>query len=159
MVVITAATAEQTWALRHKVLRPHQSLSDCQFPGDHLASSLHFVARRDDVVVGTASVYNEAEPGSPNPRAWRLRGMATDPEVRGQGFGGRLLEAVTQAVAERDGDVIWANARTGVSGFYARYGFVTVSAPFDIPDIGAHVLIRRETRLPETGNFSKPARA
>lgn len=137
-------TSEQTWPLRHKVLRPHQTIADCHYPRDE--SAIHFGAFEDETIVGIASVYHEAEPGLTQPGAWRLRGMATDPAVRGKGHGGALLLRVIDTVRGEEGTMIWANARVGVRGFYERYGFVVVSAPYDVPGLGEHVLIHLAIR-------------
>ena len=69
--------------------------------------------------------------------------MATDPDVRGAGFGAALLADCVEQVAAAGGDELWCNARESAIGFYRRAGFMVVSAPFDVPGIGAHVVMAR----------------
>ena len=73
--------------------------------------------------------------GSP---AWQLRGMATDPAVRGTGAGLRLLTEA-RAVLSVWSPVYWCNARRNAVGFYQRAGWTVVSEEFNVPDVGPHV--------------------
>ncbi len=102
-----------------------------------------------DRLVGIASLYREGRDGPVNPvkgplgPGWRLRGMATDDAVRGAGFGGALLAACIEHVAAAGGGELWCNARMVAVGFYRRAGFEIVSDEFDVPGIGAHVVMAR----------------
>ncbi len=69
--------------------------------------------------------------------------MATEPDVRGAGFGAALVAACIEHVATSGGGELWCNARVGAVGFYRRVGFEVVSGEFDIPGIGAHVVMAR----------------
>jgi predicted GNAT family N-acyltransferase len=103
---------------------------------------VHLVAFDGDRLVGIASLYREARRGGTG-NGWRLRGMATDPEVRGAGFGTALLAACMDQVASEGGDELWCNARVGAAAFYQRAGFEVVSEEFEVPGIGAHVVMSR----------------
>lgn len=87
--------------------------------------------------MGIASLYREARLGD----GWRLRGMATEPDVRGAGFGTALLAACMEHVAASGGGELWCNARVPAVGFYQRAGFEVVSEAFDIAGIGPHVVM------------------
>ena len=50
--------------------------------------------------------------------AWRLRGMATVPELRSTGVGSAVLTAGLTAVREAGGDLVWCNGRTEAMVFY-----------------------------------------
>ena len=92
--------------------------------------------------MGIASLYREARPGGPE-GGWRIRGMATEPDVRGEGFGAALVVACVEHVAARGGGELWCNARLGAVGFYRGAGFVVAGEEFDIPGIGTHVVMVR----------------
>lgn len=92
--------------------------------------------------MGIASLYREDRPGGPG-RGWRLRGMATESDVRGSGFGRALLVACIEHVAASGGGELWCNARMGAVDFYRVAGFDVVSEEFDIPGIGPHVVMAR----------------
>ncbi len=137
---IRPVTAEDIRPLRHRVLRPGQAFLATRYPGDD--AGVHLGAFDGDRLVGIASLYQEDRAGGPA-GGWRLRGMATDPDVRGAGFGAALLAACLQHGAGAGGSEVWCNARMAAVGFYLRAGFVVVSEEFDVPGIGAHVVMTR----------------
>lgn len=147
--LIRQVTAEEVRPLRHRVLRPAQSFGETAYPGDDLPDTVHVGAFDDDGrLVGIASLYREARAGGPA-GGWRLRGMATDPDVRGAGFGAAVLGECVDHVVAAGGDELWCNARLVAVGFYERAGFAVVSDEFDVPGIGPHVVMARPVFAPE----------
>lgn len=136
---VAQVTAADLHPLRQRVLRPHQSVAEVGFEGDDHPDAGHFAALLDDEVVAVASVLVERHPDRDDGRAWRLRGMATDPLHRGQGWGALLVRAVVVHVADRGGGLLWCNARVPAEGFYARLGFVAEDVRWEEPDLGPHV--------------------
>nr|WP_204331729.1 GNAT family N-acetyltransferase [Geodermatophilus sabuli] len=110
-------------------------------PGDDDPATLHLAARRHDgAVVGVVRLAAAPCPWRPDARApWQLRGMATDPAVRGTGAGRALVEAGLALVADRGADLVWCNARETAVGFYERMGFTVLTGPFDVEPIGPHL--------------------
>jgi len=154
-ISVVAISAEQTIPLRGKVLRPHhQSMEDCQFPGDHLPLAGHFGAKSaDGEIVGIATIHPEALPDHPGIQTlekkldhvegavWRLRGMATDDRCRGQGCGGEVLQACITHARKHGAKIIWAHARTPALRFYQRHGFQALGDEYTMPGVGPHYLI------------------
>jgi predicted GNAT family N-acyltransferase len=68
-----------------------------------------------------------------------LRGMATDPAVRGSGVGRLLVGDGLTRVARLGGDLVWCDARAVAAGFYERMGFTVVTEPYEISPIGPHL--------------------
>lgn len=146
-VAVLSVPAAAVRPLRQTVLRPGQPADSCVYPGDNDPRTVHFAAYLDGQLVGIASLYAEGRPeGAPAEPGWRLRGMASAPEVRGVGVGRAVLQACLDHVAGEGGGEVWCNARTPAIGFYAAAGFEIVSEPFDIPGIGPHVVMRRVVR-------------
>jgi predicted GNAT family N-acyltransferase len=138
-VLIRQVGAEEIRPLRHRVLRPGQAFEDTAYAGDDLPETVHLGAFDDDGrLVGIASLYREGRDGGPG---WRLRGMATDATVRGTGHGAAVLGACIDHVARAGGGELWCNARMSAVGFYRRAGFEVVGDEFDVPGIGAHVVM------------------
>ncbi|MFB3738506.1 MAG: GNAT family N-acetyltransferase [Candidatus Velamenicoccus archaeovorus] len=135
--------------LRQRVLRPHQRADELVYPGDDHPDALHAGAFDQGRLVGIATIVPEPPPDVPHDGAWRVRGMATLPEVRGQGFGAALLRACLDHAAERGGSLVWCNARATAVEFYRRFGFQVRGAGFTVPVIGLHFLMWR--RLDEGG--------
>jgi GNAT superfamily N-acetyltransferase len=136
-----------TLPLRWRVLRPHLRPEQVEpLPGDRDPGTVHLAAiTPDGSVVGTAvliparlDLMPEREP------AWRLRGMATDEALRGQGVGARVLQAAIDHVAGTGGGLLWCHARMPAYSFYERAGFVPIGAEWDAPHIGRHVRMWRD---------------
>ena len=158
-VVIDVISAAATSALRHAILRPNQPPETCVYPGDDDPGSLHFGVLLDEQndsgieLIGVASFYREAmprgltvgaEPGVDNDEAselqLRIRGMAVLPEYRGRGHGRALVDGGL-ALARKQvppPELVWCNARTTATGYYAKLGFVPRGHEFEIAGIGTH---------------------
>lgn len=154
-----------TFPLRQQVLRPHQSLEELALPDDGEPDTATF-AVRDEVtgeVLTTANVRRQAAPpvvvevaaaegGGADRPTWRLRGMATRPDLRGRGLGRRALEACVAHVAADGGGLLWCSARVPARAFYERAGFAAVGDEFDEPHIGPHVYMYRFVEPPQGGS-------
>ncbi|HET6689229.1 MAG TPA: GNAT family N-acetyltransferase [Miltoncostaeaceae bacterium] len=143
-VRVEAVPPRDTHALRERVLRPGQTPQELAYPGDAHPDALHAAVRDPAVtgtIVGVATVAPEGHPADPRPGDWRLRGMATAPEVRGRGIGGALLAACLDHARARGGRRVWCNARVSAEGFYLGAGLVPEGGGFDIPGLGEHVVM------------------
>jgi len=132
-------TAAETFPLRQRVLRPHETVDALSTPQGN-DEAVHLAAVEDETVVGTAVVMREAAPWArAGEDSWRLRGMATAEDRRGQGIGTAVLRAVVAYVAQHGGGLLWCNARIAARSFYERAGFVSRGDVWDDPDLGPHV--------------------
>jgi GNAT superfamily N-acetyltransferase len=130
--------------LRSEVLRPGVPAEALVYEGDATEDALHLAAcDARGGIHGIASLCREPAPGHADVAAWRLRGMATRPELRGQGVGRRLLLGCFRHVRAAGGGLLWCNARCVALGFYQRLGLRTEGAQFDIPGIGPHYVMCR----------------
>ncbi|NWG17456.1 MAG: GNAT family N-acetyltransferase [Chloroflexi bacterium] len=122
-VSIQRVAVEVVRPLRAQVLRPGQPLERNIYPGDDAPDTVHFAALLEGRVVGSASVFHQPPPDSALPTAWRLRGVTTLPDVRGRGFGVRLVEACVTYVRQQNGTYLWFFANPPAVGFYENLGF------------------------------------
>lgn len=137
-------SASETRTIRHRVLRPGQPFGQTAYPRDEHPETLHLGAFDGDRLVGVASIYREARADRPDRSSWRMRGLATEPDMRGRGFGTALIEASVAHVASGGGGELWCNARMVAVPFYEAAGFEADGAePFDIAGIGLHLLMLR----------------
>jgi GNAT superfamily N-acetyltransferase len=125
--------------LRQEILRPGLPAQASHYPQDDLQGTVHLAALLGDRVVGCTTLFPEdwlpgpgvAEPG------WRIRGMATVPDLRGRGVGSTLVQKAQSIVLDRGGSLLWCNARTVAVDFYRTCGFEIVGEEFlaemDIP--------------------------
>lgn len=137
-------SAAEVLPLRLEVLRPGRPPESAVFGGDEDPSTTHWGALDGaGKVVAIATLMQSPKPGTTD-AAWQVRGMASSPQVRGQGYGAAALQAVMDYVAQRDPrGLIWCNARSNAVGFYRDFGFVTEGAEFEIPGVGPHWVMSR----------------
>ena len=134
-LVVRRAQPEEILALRRAVLRPGLPVAASTYDQD--PDAVHVGAWDDDALVGCGSVFPEPWPGPPpEPRAWRLRGMAVAPDRQGQGVGRAVLRTLTEAATAAGAPLLWANARTTALGFYAALGWRIAGEEFVTPDTG-----------------------
>jgi len=141
--------AEGTLALRALVLRPGWAPKDCLFDHDTAPGTFHLGALRASggAPVAIMTVMDDAVPQLPGRipgPGWRIRGMASHPDVRGSGAAAALVRAGIERVWDQRRDPVWCNARRVAYGFYERLGFIGYGAEFDIEDIGPHTVMVRD---------------
>jgi ribosomal protein S18 acetylase RimI-like enzyme len=113
------------------VLRPHQTL---QTLAEHEMDGAFAVGAFDgERLVAVGFVGREGKPGE-----WRVRGMATAPEIRGRGAGTAVLDALLAHARAHHARRIWCTARTPALSLYRRAGFQLVGEEFEVKDIGPH---------------------
>jgi len=130
--------------LRWEVLRPGLPRESAVFPEDDHPATFHIAAYGDgdgtgeaDAVLGCATFFPDPLPGATEP-AYRFRGMASAPAVRGRGFGAAVLRAGTAEAAARGARLLWCNGRTVARGFYEHHGFAVRGEEFEIEGVGPH---------------------
>ena len=139
-IEIKEISVEQARPIRQQVLRPHQKASELTYPGDDAPDSFHLGAMRGDEVLAILSMYFASKPDDPND-AWRIRGMASLPDIRGTGYGRMLVEAAREKAWTTQRAPIWCNARESAFGFYEKIGFVVEGGVFEIDGIGPHAVM------------------
>ncbi len=149
-LAIGPVAPERTYLLRQQVLRPHQRVEEMSLIGsdDPEAVVGAAVVAGSGEVVSTAAVSPEEAPAElatvlPPGRQWRLRSMATRPDLRGTGIGGAVLAFVISHVAAHGGGVLWCSARVPAAAFYERAGFVRFGEEWVAEHIGPHVMMWR----------------
>ncbi len=143
-VRVLAIGAQQGQPLRMAVLRPGRSPGEPMYPLERDPATAHYAALGEDgAVLAVGSVMEEAHPREPREGDWRVRGMATRPELRGRGLGGLVLGALEAHARERGCRRLWCNARTGARAFYERGGWSAEGEEFEVEGIGPHFLMAK----------------
>ena len=75
----------------------------------------------------SATFYVSVSPVHPDRVARQLRYMASDEDVRGRGYGRRVLEFAAHDLAALGVEELWANARDTALGFYRATGWEEVA--------------------------------
>ena len=137
-------SANDTRNIRQQVLRPESPIDECVFDGDDDDQTFHLCVFIDSRLVSIASFYFEKHLQLEAPYQYRLRGMATLPDYRGQGHSSALLKTGFPIVIQNLCSLVWCNARENALGFYEKLGFQSDGDFFDIEDIGPHKLMIRK---------------
>ncbi|MEQ8357431.1 MAG: GNAT family N-acetyltransferase [Kiloniellaceae bacterium] len=159
-IAFSLVDLDATIALRRAVLRPWLTPETARAtyagPGEHF----HVGAILDGRLVSTAGFAAETHPAYADTFGslqWRLRGMASDPAVRGRGLGGRVLAFGLAELARRLGAAgeksaaVWCNGRTVAQSFYERHGFQPIGARFETPGTGPHLVFWRRLAAGSAG--------
>ena len=130
---LPARTAYEVWRLRQQVFVVEQ---DCPYPDldgrDLEEATRHVVLLEDDVVVGTLRVLDDG--------GWaRIGRVAVAPEARGRGLAARMMDEAMALCGDRE---VRLDAQTGLTAFYAGYGFEATGPAFDEDGV-MHVPMRR----------------
>lgn len=134
---------EQAWPLREQVFVREQGVPIELEWDEHDERSRHALATATGgKVLGTARLLPDGHIGR----------MAVLPEVRGQGVGRALLDALTDAAANAGHATLRLNAQAHAAGFYRRFGFVPEGDGFMEAGIPHQAMIkhlrRAERRMP-----------
>lgn len=107
------------------------------FPEDDVPEAFHpAVLDTGGRVVAVATVSPAPTGLRPGAAAWRLRGMAVEPELQGRGAGTLLLDAVVARARAAGAEVLWADARDSALEFYRRRGWSVEGKGYLTPATG-----------------------
>ncbi len=140
-MIVKQIDAKDTYPIRHTILRPKQTINDCQYEGDFDKLTFHLGGFIDDNLASIASFYLNNHPEFPDEYQFRLRGMATLPKYSGKGLSSALLRTAFPLIKNNHISLLWCNARVSAVGFYEKVGFSITGDEFDIPAIGPHRLM------------------
>ncbi|MDO3660021.1 GNAT family N-acetyltransferase [Bacillus sp. C28GYM-DRY-1] len=141
MLEVKTISAEDTYDIRHRILRPHQSIEQCKYEQDHAEGAFHLGVFYEGILISIASFSPQNQQLLTESPAYRLRGMATLEGYREQKAGSTLIKYAEQKLADRNVQAVWCNARQHVKGYYAKLGWEELGEPFEIPGIGTHVVM------------------
>ncbi len=134
--------AESTYDLRRRLLREGRSDAEVDFAEDHLPGAMHLgVVDDQGALVAVASFSPRPAPHRPGARAVQVRGMAVEPQLQRNGLGRLLLEEGAERLRPRGAEVLWANGRDSVLGFYQRLGWQVVGEGFVFAGVPHHVVM------------------
>lgn len=141
-VKIRKAEVSEIKALRYKVLWPHlDGVDSCQIPPDKDETTFHIAAILGDKVVGTSTFILDINEKFEEKNQYRLRAMATDPEIRGFGVGAKIIEFALNELQDKGIKLLWCDARLIATGFYERLNFKIKGQVYEVPKIGPHKLM------------------
>ncbi|QCR32567.1 GNAT family N-acetyltransferase [Lysinibacillus sp. SGAir0095] len=144
MLEVKLIEAEDTYSLRHRILRPHMEIKDCMYDTDHGEGAFHVGAFVQNQLISIASFNIEKYYDFPHENQYRLRGMATRNDFRKQGAGREIIRFAEKLIKANDTNLLWCNARTTVQDYYLKIGFQAHGEAFDYPPIGPHIVMYKK---------------
>ncbi|SFS67131.1 Protein N-acetyltransferase, RimJ/RimL family [Zhouia amylolytica] len=140
-LLIEFISAQETFQVRHPVLRPGRPLETCVFEGDDLKSTFHLGAFYNKNLVGVVTMMKSAEKTE---NVFQLRGMAVLDDYQKKGIGEELVCHAEEEVRKKGGTSVWMNARQVALNFYMKLGYEKFGEKFYIPKIGAHYKMKKK---------------
>ena len=145
--IILVKPDQNLFAIRQKVLRPHQTIEQVQYKEDFFETSFHLAITpktKPELLLCVASFSEQFHLAFHDTKQYRLRGMATIEECRGQGMGAHLLEYSFEILKQKNVQLLWCNAREKAFSFYEKLGLQYEGPIFNIDDIGPHKVMYKK---------------
>lgn len=146
MTIIKKITATETYSVRLPVLRKGKPIESCHFEGDDLETTQHFGLYLSQELVGIISLFKKNNPSFLEKNQYQIRGMAVLENHRKKDFGKALIVHSEEESNNQDVDLIWFNARMEAIGFYEKMGYQIKGIPFEIPDVGEHIVMFKKNK-------------
>lgn len=146
MAIIKKTSSVETFSVRHPVLRKGKPLESCHFEGDDLETTQHFGLYLEQELVGIISLFKKSNPDFQERNQYQIRGMAVLENQRKKDFGKALILYSEEQCKNQSVDLIWFNARMEASGFYEKMGYQKIGVPFEIPDVGEHIVMFKKIK-------------
>lgn len=143
-VEIKLVHANLVLPVRQHVLRAGRPIQEAIFEGDEEPTTRHLAAFQKQQILGVASFLKMKNKVFEAKNQYRLRGMAVLPAYQGQQLGQKIIEKGVDLLRHENVDLLWFNARTSAAGFYKKNKFMIKGAPFDIPEVGEHVMMYKK---------------
>jgi GNAT superfamily N-acetyltransferase len=141
MIIIKKIATYETYLVRLSVLRKGKSIESCRFEGDDLEATQHFGLFLSHELVGIISLFSKNNPSFLENNQCQIRGMAVLKQHQKKDFGKALIIHCEQECKRHAVDLIWFNARMVAAGFYEKMGYQRIGFPFEIPDVGEHIIM------------------
>ena len=136
-MIIKSINANDTYSVRHPVLRPERPIEECYFELDNHLSSLHLVMEFNGEIIAVLSALPIKCENFPDLMSMRLRGIATLHAFQKKGFGSQLMiEVEKRLIKLKKIRLVWLNARTSAKSFYQNLGYEAMGETFNIQGVG-----------------------
>lgn len=146
MTEIKKINFNETFPVRHPVLRAGKPVESCFFDGDDLISTVHFGLFDNSKLTGVISIFRNKNSTFRAENQFQIRGMAVLKESQRKNFGKQLLQQGESYILSQKGNLIWFNARENAVPFYQNSGYEIWGDPFEIKDIGTHYIMYKKLR-------------
>lgn len=140
---IREISSQETFKVRHPVLRQGRPIEDCAFEGDELETTIHLGLYINEQLISVATFLSNKNDIFPEIRQYQLRGMAVLKSYQGQQLGQYILKHGEQLLTEKRVVRVWLNAREHAVNFYKNNHYQIVGQPFEINKVGMHYVMTK----------------
>ena len=144
MYKVIQIKSEETYPIRHKILRKGKAFETSVFEGDSLNSTFHYGLFHKTLLIGVVSFMKINNPNYSDAEQYQLRGMAILEEYQGKQLGDLLITHGEKQIKKSGGTLIWLNSREIAVNFYKRNHYKIKGESFEIKDIGTHYLMSKK---------------
>ena len=137
-VEIRSISSEQTFAIRHPVLRAGRPLESSKFAGDNEKETHHFGAYTNNKLIGVLSCYQNNCSLLMDGKNYQIRGVAVLESHQKKGIGKALMLHAEEFLSQINCNHIWLNARLKAKDFYTKLCYEEIGTVFEVVDIGPH---------------------
>lgn len=141
LIEIKPIQHQETYNIRHVVLRPNRALETCYFDVDALENTFHFGLYYKAEQAGIISLFKNKNILFEAENHYQIRGMAVLEKFQKMNFGRKLVEHAEDFIKSTHTEILWFNARASAVDFYKKLGYHVIGEAFDIPDVGTHYLM------------------
>ncbi len=140
-LVFKLISPEETYPIRHTILRSGKPISSCIFLGDDLHTTIHIGGFYNNNLIAIVSLFKVKNLEISNKHSYQLRGMAILNEYQGKGYGKKIIIYAETILRKKGISIIWMNARESAIPFYITCGYSKNGRIFDIPNVGSHIVM------------------
>ena len=144
MILLKEITALETYSVRNPVLREGKPIESCHFEGDDLQSTIHVGLYVNAALIGVLSLFKTKNAAFQSDNQFQIRGMAVLIHHQKRGHGLKLMHEAEVIAKKYDCKILWFNARKKAVGFYEKMNYKIIGEPFEIGDIGTHVVMYKK---------------
>ncbi len=135
---IKTISSQQTFGVRHPILRKGLAIESCHFRRDNHEKTFHLGAYKKDKIIGVISCYLENGAYFKNGINYQIRGVAVLEKFQKKGIGRALMVEAEKNLRTSNCDFIWLNARVNANVFYTKLKYDPIGPIFNVPEIGNH---------------------
>lgn len=130
--------SNETYLVRHPVLREGRPLETSIFDGDDLETTIHIGLFIEEKLIGVCSFMKNPNNLFSDTIQYQLRGMAILKPYQRKGYGHAIIHFGETILKENNATIIWCNARKIASPFYKKNNYQIIGSTFNIEGIGLH---------------------
>src|SRR5690625_1168967 len=122
MIEIRHIAPQDTYSIGNQILRFNQPFNNGNDHSDFLLRTFHLGAFYNEELIGVASFYQENNPLFKEMNQYRIRGMTTLKNYRGQKVGSSFILYGESILKKRNARLLWCHTKVSEISYYKKFG-------------------------------------